>query len=122
MFQKFITYNDLNKKGGNLEKKLFNEIENELVVLDSIYGTNRTNCNDGGMVILCREEEDITALSKAIININIFPFEEAEIFPALKENFVKILFFLNNEFSITVILPISIVPENVLLELIEVIN
>lgn len=100
----------------HLPDRLVTEIFEGLVVLDAEYGSTRDYLQIGGHSIVAETEEDISQLIQTIDIRNRFPEWATWVG---NSGFVSMLYIFNNDFSIMVYIPATIMPDIVRKELEE---
>ncbi len=84
--------------------------------LDDNYGKHRQYNDDGGYIIFADNKDDLQLICELEIDIEACTFEYAEPIQTANEIFINVLYLLNNEFAVTVIMPRNIAPKNILAE------
>ncbi|SHH84008.1 hypothetical protein SAMN02745135_02355 [Caloranaerobacter azorensis DSM 13643] len=106
----------------DLPKEVLGVIREIAATLDTYYGENRDVDNeDGGYVLIIESEEDIEKLEEFDIYLDeeIYPEYVDRIKVEEGEDWINVLILCNNEFGISLIMPISIAPETLLYEISE---
>lgn len=106
----------------DLPKEVLEVVTGIVAILDTYYGENRDVDNeDGGYVLIIQSEEDIEKLEEFDIYIDeeMYPEYVDKIKVEEGEDWINVLILCNNEFGISLIMPISIAPEILLDEIIE---
>ena len=85
------------------------EIRNTLSILDEYYGSDRTDSQLGGYVLIVENEEDLNDLTSIFYE----PIECVipEFTDKISDNYLKSLYILNPDFSVTILFPIELSPE-----------
>ena len=115
MLYRIGTKRELLSIANKLPKPVHAEIYRDTVILDAEYGEERNYLKCGGYSIVIETVDDLSEL-QAIVDYTLHPCEWVT---SLGENsgYLSCLFVLNNDFSITVYMPITIAPETILREL-----
>lgn len=104
--KKFISVKDLNSVylPITLQKSIFETLQ----ILDNCYGKNRTDEQLGGYVLIVESNEDLSSLKDIFKE----PIESVmpEIVQRVDNNYIKALYILSSDFSVTIIFPIEISP------------
>jgi len=83
--------------------------------LDSNYGTKRGSDGDGGYVVVLENEDDLAALGEGLdidLETDAMP-EYVETIPtSTGQTFTNTLILCNNEYGITILMPLAITPDN----------
>ena len=108
------TASDLQSLNCTLPSRVRTELFIGLNILDIEYGKNRNPQETGGFSVLIESKEDIPALMK-IINFERHPPEWVT--KISTTDFTASMFVMNDDFSIIVYMPISILPTQLLKEL-----
>lgn len=106
----------------DLPKEVLEVVRGIVNSLDTYYGENRdVDSEDGGYVLIIQSEEDIERLEEFDIYIDeeIYPEYVDKIKVEEGEDWINALILCNNEFGISLIMPISIAPEILLNEISE---
>ncbi|QIB27928.1 hypothetical protein [Caloranaerobacter azorensis] len=106
----------------DLPKEVLEVVRGIVATLDTYYGENRDlDSEDGGYVLIIQSEEDIEKLEEFDIYIDeeIYPEYVDRIKVEEGEDWINALILCNNEFGISLIIPISIAPEILLDEISE---
>ena len=83
--------------------------------LDAEYGADRDPLDEGGYAIVITDADDLAAL-RSIIDIDNHPCEWAQR-TGKDGSFCYALYLLNDDFSITVYMPVDIAPNTILQDL-----
>lgn len=83
--------------------------------LDAEYGADRDPLDEGGYAIVITDADDLAAL-RSIIDIDNHPCEWAQR-TGKDDSFCYALYLLNDDFSITVYMPVDIAPNTILQDL-----
>lgn len=97
-----------------LPYEVFKALYKSTIVLDYAYGPNRNYRESGGYSLVAETPDDVEAMRKAV-DYTIHPPEWTDRI----ENFLMSLFVLGNDYSIVLVMPLSIAPEGLLEELEE---
>ena len=100
----------------HLPDRLVTEIFEGLVILDAEYGSTRDYLQIGGYSIVAETEEDISQLIPILDIRSRFPEWATWIG---NSGFISMLYIFNNDFSIMVYIPATIMPDIVRKELEE---
>ncbi|MBN1067594.1 hypothetical protein [Clostridium sp. ZS1] len=112
-----ITYLREMEKVQGLPVELQEVIKGILEILDSEYGSNRDkDADDGGYVIVAESVEDFKEIQKKTnIDVNDVIVEYVDkILCADRRTYTNSLILCNNDYSISLIMPFKIMPENLL--------
>ncbi|MCH5211927.1 MAG: hypothetical protein J1G06_02850 [Oscillospiraceae bacterium] len=85
------------------------EIRNTLRILDDCYGSDRTDSQLGGYVLIVENEDDLNDLT-SIFNEPI-KCVIPEFTDKICDNYLKSLYILNPDFSVTILFPIELSPD-----------
>ncbi|MBR1437111.1 MAG: hypothetical protein IJ587_01110 [Synergistaceae bacterium] len=97
---------------GKIPKKVCIEACNIANTLDRIYGANRDIYrSDGGFIFIAENLSDLDYFIKNHINPADRSFEDVQIFKTERGDYFNIFFLCNNEFSINLLMPLSLMPE-----------
>ncbi|WP_428818119.1 hypothetical protein ACQR2L_19220 (plasmid) [Clostridium butyricum] len=104
------------KKVDMLPREVQETVESILIILDEAYGESRTKNDDGGYVIVAERKEDFKAIEKnSYLNPNNVIVEYADKIECSNgEIYINSLILCNNDYSISLITPLEITPENIL--------
>lgn len=107
------------EKLSTMAKAIPSAIHTELLALvmrlDAEYGADRDTREEGGYAIVVTDFDDLTAL-RSIIDIDRHPCEWAHR-TGKDGSFCYALYLLNDDFSITVYMPVDIAPNTILQDL-----
>lgn len=100
-----------------LKSKLPDEVFETLVwavgILDYEYGKERNYLKVGGYYLVAETAADVLAM-KGFVDFENHPCEWANL--SKNGSYVSALYLMNNDFSITLLLPVDIAPESILVE------
>ncbi|NFO67024.1 hypothetical protein FDC27_08635 [Clostridium botulinum] len=96
-----------------------NNIESILTILDEAYGENRDKNDYGGVVIVVEEKDDFELIQRNThINIENVIVEYVDLIECSNGKFyTSSLVLCNNDYSISLIIPLEITPKNILKQL-----
>ena len=107
------------EKLSTVAKAVPSAIHTELLALvmrlDAEYGADRDPLDEGGYAIVITDADDLAAL-RTIIDIDSHPCEWAQR-TGKDGSFCYALYLLNDDFSITVYMPVDIAPNTILQDL-----
>jgi hypothetical protein len=105
----------------NLPQELQETILGTLEILDNEYGDRDVYEDDGGYVSIIERKEDFLELEeKTDIECNTIICEYVDKIKCdCGEVYTNSLILLNNEYGITLLIPLEITPENILNQMIE---
>lgn len=115
MFLRIGTLKGVGEHTGDLPSAVFTEVARTVEILDREYGEGRDYSESGGYVIYADCDDDLKKLSE-VIDFKNHPFEEARLI-GKERRFVSVLFLMNDDYSVTVILPARLAPKEILEEL-----
>ena len=115
MLYRIGTVKELSNPEIDLPEPVLAEITRTTTALANTYGDRRDYLLSGGYSLIVEEEHDIPYL-KQIINYDAHPCEWANEV-AEGSGYLSALYLLNNDFSITVYMPIAIAPDAIKSEL-----
>ena len=98
-----------------LPECVLSELLCNVAILDAEYGPDRDYMRSGGYVLVAENPEDIHAV-KDTINYEAHPCEWANRI-GRDEGYLSALYLLNNDFSVVLVMPISIAPDAIVKEL-----
>lgn len=103
-------------KVSKLPKEVQNNIEGILTILDESYGEDRSKNDDGGYVIIVEEKDDFKVIeNNTHINIDNVIVEYIDLIEYRNGKvYTNSLVLCNNDYSISLIIPFEIMPENLL--------
>lgn len=111
MLYKLGTVREIEAIRDKIPDAVYNEALRILSILDDLYGDKRDIENDdGGIVLIAENSEDLTLIEKKYISLSSNRHEVVNIVG----NYIDVLFLCNNEFGINIFLPSEIAPENIL--------
>lgn len=97
-----------------LPKEVMRELLHSTFILDYEYGTQRDYLSRGGYTLIAETKEDVDEIRRVIC------FEDHPCEWAVKAaDYVSALYLLNDDYSIVVLIPISIAPEVLLKDMEE---
>lgn len=93
-----------------------NNIQRILTILDEAYGEERDKNDDGGYVIVVEEKDDFELIEKNThINIENVIVEYVDVIECSNcKVYTSSLVLCNNDYSISLIIPLEITPKNIL--------
>lgn len=101
-----------------LKSKVPDEVFEKLVwgvgILDHEYGKERNYLKSGGYCLIAETATDVLAV-KSFVDFENHPCEWAVL--TKNGNYISALYTMNNDFSVTVLLPAAIAPDSILVEL-----
>ena len=99
-----------------VSKEVYQEALRIVTMLDENFGEGRiVDEDDGGFVLVIESKEDLADFSAEYVDIS--TREYVELLPTAKEPYFNVFILYNEyEFGITLLVPMSIVPENLLEE------
>lgn len=104
-----------------LPQEIIEVVKGIATVLDTEYGENRdVDGGDGGYILVIEEKEDLEKLKEIYIDVDDVIVEYVDkIAVEDEEDYTNCLIICNNDFAISLIIPISITPKNLLDEICE---
>lgn len=106
--KRFVTMRDFCENG--LPPNVAKSVRETLRILDSYYGSERTEAQLGGFVQIVENLDDFEALTdifKESVH-NVIP----EIADIISQAYIKATYLLNPDFSVTVVFPSEFAPAN----------
>jgi len=101
-------YDDLFKAQSDIPQDVFIKIFSDIALMDAIYGENRDYLSAGGYSLVAQTKQDLLTVLK-IFDYHAHPFEWAE---KVTDDYISVLYVFNNDFSITIYMPVSICPHD----------
>ena len=98
---------DLFKAQGEVPQDVFIKIFDDINLMDVIYGEHRDYLSVGGYSLVAQTRQDLLTVLK-IFDYPTHPFEWVE---KVTEDYISILYVFNNDFSVTLYMPLSICPQ-----------
>lgn len=110
-----VNLKEMNKVS-KLPKEVQNNIEGILVILDELYGEDRSKNDDGGYVIVVEEKDDFKVIENSInINIdNVIVEYVDKIESSNGKIYTSSLVLCSSDYGISLIIPMEITPKNIL--------
>lgn len=104
------------KKVSMFPNEVQNNIKGILTILDEAYGEDRSKNDDGGYVIVVESMEDFEVVEKDThINLDNVIVEYVDVIECSKGKFyTSSLVLCNNDYGISLIIPLEITPKNIL--------
>ncbi|MCT4508241.1 MAG: hypothetical protein N4A48_05665 [Tepidibacter sp.] len=103
----------------NLPKEVVEVIKSVTAILDAEYGKERNEQLEGGYIIILESKDDFEKLKEIYIDVDdIIPEYVDKITVAGGEDYTNSLILCNNDFGISVIIPMRLTPK-ILLENME---
>ena len=104
--------------GNKVPVEVYQEAHRIVRMLDENFGDGRdVDEEDGGFVLVIENKEDLANFCKDYVEMDSPTREYVEFLPTTKEPYFNVFFLYNEyEFGITLLIPMSIVPENLLEE------
>ena len=101
-----------------VSKEVYQEALRIVTMLDENFcGGRDVDEDDGGFVLVIESKEDLADFSAEYVELDSPTREYVELLPTAKEPYFNVFFLYNeHEFGITLLIPVSIVPENLLEE------
>ena len=97
---------------GKIPKRVYIEAYNIANTLDRIYGADRDIYgSDGGFIFIAENRSDLDYFIEHHINPADRTFEDIQIFWTNRGDYFNIFFLCNNDFSINLLMPLSLMPE-----------
>lgn len=97
---------------GKVPVAVYKEVLGIVTILDKYYGKDRgIYQNDGGFVFIAENKKDLDYFIQNHIDPEAGFYEDIRIIRAGSVQYFNILFLCNNEFSINLIFPVSLMPE-----------
>lgn len=106
MLRKIGTVAQVKKIKEQLHPDLYQAITHDLYLMDSIYGSGRSYFTHGGYSVIVDSKDDLPELQN-IIDLKSHAPEELQFYSSC--NYLSALFLMNNDFSIMVWIPASLV-------------
>jgi len=105
----------------NLPMEVIEVIKEIASVLDSNYGVDRdVDRDDGGYLLVIQDKEDFAKLQEIYLDIDdLIPEYVDKITCSNGEVWINTLILMNNEFGVSLIMPIEIAPQTLLDEIYE---
>ncbi len=105
----------------NLPKEVIETITDIATVLDNEYGNDRdVNVGNGGYILIIEDKEELYKLSDIYIDIDTIIPEFTDRIPISGGNdYTRTLLILGNDFTVTLIMPLSITPKRFITEYAE---
>ena len=102
-------------KVSKLPKEVQNNIEGILVILDELYGEDRSKNDDGGYVIVVEEKDDFKVIENSInINIdNVIVEYVDKVECSNGKVYISSLVLCSSDYGISLIIPMEITPKNI---------
>jgi uncharacterized Zn-finger protein len=112
---KFGTVKELGRIRHDMPEAVYQKALEIVAMLDSEYGTERTDTSDGGFCLIATTVQDVDFINKEYVRTNSGRHEFAEVIKGKEIDHVHALFLTNNEFGINVFfLNYGIVPSVIL--------
>ncbi|MGN0837872.1 MAG: hypothetical protein ACI4NN_02135 [Pyramidobacter sp.] len=93
----------------NLKAKLPVEVCREIYriagLLDELYGAEREEVSDGGIIVIAEKKSDLKTIRAQYASLNESDCEGEDTITTSKGNYVNQLYLRNNEFGVNVIMP-----------------
>jgi len=119
MIFKIGTEKELEAVKHKLSQKLVIEIGRAVAILGHEYGADRdVDDDDGGFIVVVETVEDIEKICSTYVDMNRIQPEEVNILYSEKQ-YLSALYLKNNEFGISVVIPMGIAPHSLRREAIE---
>lgn len=99
---------DLFKAQSDIPQEVFIKIFEDINIMDAIYGNRRNYLSAGGYSLVAQTKQDLLTVLK-LFDYHAHPFEWAE---KVTDDYISVLYVFNNDFSITIYMPISICPHD----------
>lgn len=102
-----------------LPKEVIEIVKEIATMLDANYGADRAVDEvDGGYILIIEDKEDFQTLEEIDID-DVIPECVDKIHCSNSTTWINVLILMNNEFGVSLIMPIEIAPETILEELCE---
>ena len=104
--KKFFSQKELT--ASKMSEELKAAVSDTLCVLDSCYGTDRTDANLGGYVLIIENEGELADLESIFHE----PIERVipEFTDIVSDNYLKTLYILSSDFTVTILFPVKYAP------------
>lgn len=96
------------KAQSHISQDIFIKIFDDITIMDAIYGEHRDYLSAGGYSLVVQTEQDLLTVLK-IFDYRAHPFEWTE---KVTDDYISVLYVFNNDFSITIYMPLSICPHD----------
>jgi len=111
------TVTELEAVKESLPPEIRREVHRIVRILDQEYGASRDiDHSDGGVVLIAQTVEDIVEVNKSYNGILQRPPEQVNLLQT-EPPYLNALYLTNNEYSINILLPLSIAPAERLIEI-----
>lgn len=108
MIYKISTVNDVNVLIGRFPTSVIDECKRVAVILDENYNSVSMN---GGFAAVIENADDLKYVKSKYVDYTDIPYEFAD--RIADSEFASVLFLPATEYSITLIIPLSVLPENI---------
>lgn len=108
------TVSEIAKLQSKFPAPVLKKLHHVTATLDEVYGCDRDWKRTGGYTILAEAKEDLAAMDSICIENDIFEWED---YIPSEPPYAASLYLRGDDFSIVLIAPVSILPQNLLNEL-----
>ncbi len=101
------TASDIEELGlkAKLPVEICQEVDSLARLLDELYGENRDENSDGGVVVIAEKASDLKAIKARYASLDESDCEGEVIIASPKGDYINQLYLSNNEFGVNVIMP-----------------
>ena len=93
--------------------EIYMEIENLTDILDGLYGKDRDENSDGGIIVIAEKKADLKTIIRDYASLEEFDCDGIDILTSRNENYLNLLYLRNNEYGVNVIIPERLLKEGV---------
>jgi hypothetical protein len=112
------TVKELAQFEGTIDSDVYRAALRIVSRLDEVYGAGRdVDGGDGGFVVITENVQDLEVIGQRYVRLDENRHEAVDVVKGESGAFINALFLCNNEFGINVFLPMEIVPEALLKDL-----
>lgn len=91
-----------------LPQDVYLKIFEDITIMDAAYGDDRDYLCSGGYSLVLQNEQDLNTVLE-FFNYREYPYEWADM---VTNDYVSAVFVFNNDFSVTLYMPLSICPKD----------
>ena len=104
---------ELNDVRAKVPYEIYMEIENLTDILDGLYGKDRDENSDGGIIVIAEKKADLKTIIRDYASLEEFDCDGIDILTSRNENYLNLLYLRNNEYGVNVIIPERLLKEGV---------
>ena len=102
---------ELNDVRAKVPYEICREIERLTDILDGLYGKDRDENSDGGIIVIAEKKADLKTIISDYASLEEFDCDGIDILTSRNENYLNLLYLSNNEYGVNVIIPERLLKE-----------